>query len=378
MNAKTIITIVIIAAMFFVLIIFSSLYVASFGFIKYSIISDALLTGNLEEITEQDEKDFYTRVIAVKDEIEEEKQVSINVALFVATFIVVENENPNFSYDIMTTDKIKALLNSYYEKKITLQCSTIVSEENVDTENDNEEVSNISINCASDIDCSCPEGYKELSSDTKYVVNIDKYKQYLKNSFFIDVMPDDYFSNDSNTKAKEIDDLVQLVMDQYDDLISQIQETDLSFFAPPLDIGGCVVTSPFGERIDPISNKLTVHKGIDIVNAPQIIYAAGDGIVAATRTDVLGQDTTKGYGNVVFINHQINGMIYETVYAHLAPGSIKVKPGDAVIKGATIAHMGTTGYSTGVHLHFEVRVEGSQVDPGTLFVGRCFGNIFRY
>ncbi|MBM4761706.1 M23 family metallopeptidase [Bacillus sp. B15-48] len=99
-----------------------------------------------------------------------------------------------------------------------------------------------------------------------------------------------------------------------------------------------------------------MHKGIDIARPNNhTIKAADNGKVVSASYD-------GGYGNKVVIDHQ-NG--YRTVYAHLA--SISVSPGQTVERGAKIGVMGSTGHSTGVHLHFEVYKNGSLVDPLSLY-----------
>ncbi|WP_462410060.1 peptidoglycan DD-metalloendopeptidase family protein [Neobacillus sp. Marseille-QA0830] len=97
------------------------------------------------------------------------------------------------------------------------------------------------------------------------------------------------------------------------------------------------------------------HKGIDIARpSSRTIKAADNGVVVSAGWD------NGGYGNKVIIDHQ-NGM--RTLYGHME--SINVKPGQTVSKGASIGVMGATGDATGVHLHFEVTVNGSLVNPMT-------------
>lgn len=104
------------------------------------------------------------------------------------------------------------------------------------------------------------------------------------------------------------------------------------------------VTSPFGMRVHPISKKNAMHWGTDFASdADNTIVAAASGKVR------IASHSKSGYGNYVIITHS-NG--YETVYAHLH--SIAVKVGQTVSKGQRIGVKGTTGNSTGVHLHFEV------------------------
>ena len=112
------------------------------------------------------------------------------------------------------------------------------------------------------------------------------------------------------------------------------------------------VTSGFGYRIHPILGKRILHTGIDI--------AAGSGtaIWAADGGKVIYATWVSGYGNTVAIDH---GGGISTLYAHQS--SMAVSYGQTVKKGAVIGYVGSTGYSTGPHLHFEVRVNGTPVDP---------------
>jgi len=113
------------------------------------------------------------------------------------------------------------------------------------------------------------------------------------------------------------------------------------------------VTSTFGMRKHPILRKYKMHTGVDIA------ADKGAAIVAANSGTVImaGYDNT-GYGNMVVIDH---GGGITTLYAHAS--KLLVKVGDKVKAGQTIAKGGSTGLSTGNHLHFEVRVNGEPVDP---------------
>lgn len=106
------------------------------------------------------------------------------------------------------------------------------------------------------------------------------------------------------------------------------------------------VSSPFGPRNNPLTGKPEIHKGIDLVNAKGTpIHAAAGGIV-------LRAGTATGYGNVVMVTHLIDQQVYTTVYAHL--DSISVSAGQTVMPGQTVGTLGSTGWSTGPHLHFEL------------------------
>lgn len=115
------------------------------------------------------------------------------------------------------------------------------------------------------------------------------------------------------------------------------------------------VSSNFGTRIHPISGKRHTHTGIDFA-APQgtPIYAAESGVVIVSQT-------WSGYGNCIIIDHG-NGMW--TLYGHIRNGGLLVDVGDRVAKGDKIAEVGSTGNSTGPHLHFEVRKNEVPVNPG--------------
>ncbi len=112
------------------------------------------------------------------------------------------------------------------------------------------------------------------------------------------------------------------------------------------------VSSPFGMRYHPILHYNRMHTGVDI-SAP-----SGARLIAVGNGKVISAGVRGGYGNCVMIDHG-NGLV--SVYAHMS--SISVRHGQAVSKGATIGAVGSTGLSTGPHLHFEVRVNGNPVNP---------------
>ena len=117
------------------------------------------------------------------------------------------------------------------------------------------------------------------------------------------------------------------------------------------------VASGYGMRIDPVYGTPRMHKGLDFT-APQgtPIYATGDGtVVVAERAD-------GGYGNHVEINH---GYGYQTLYGHMV--RIKVARGQKVKRGEVIGWVGSTGKSTGPHCHYEVKINGNQVNPVYFF-----------
>ena len=121
------------------------------------------------------------------------------------------------------------------------------------------------------------------------------------------------------------------------------------------------ITSRFGYRVHPIFNTTKFHSGLDIAaNSGATVSAAAAGTVSIA-------EYSSSYGNYVVIYHS-NGTT--TLYAHMS--SIAVKAGQTIAQGATVGYVGSTGNSTGPHLHFEVRVNGSCVDPLGYFSGISF------
>lgn len=118
-------------------------------------------------------------------------------------------------------------------------------------------------------------------------------------------------------------------------------------------------SSPFGMRVHPIKGVEKMHTGIDIA-APHgtEIFSANGGVVTFAGW-------RNGYGNTVEIDH---GFGYVTRYAHAS--KLLVAAGDTVTRGALIARVGATGSATGAHLHYEIFVDGEQVDPSGFLLYR--------
>jgi murein DD-endopeptidase MepM/ murein hydrolase activator NlpD len=124
------------------------------------------------------------------------------------------------------------------------------------------------------------------------------------------------------------------------------------FLRTPLD--GARLTSGFGPRRHPVLGFSRRHEGLDFA-APTgtPVYAAADGVVTAARTE-------RGYGRTVRLRHA-GGT--ETVYAHLSRIARETRPGTRVRQGQVIGAVGSTGMSTGPHLHYEIRIAGRAEDP---------------
>ncbi|CAM4501718.1 murein hydrolase activator EnvC family protein [Paenibacillus typhae] len=121
-----------------------------------------------------------------------------------------------------------------------------------------------------------------------------------------------------------------------------------------LPVSNARISSDFGSRVHPITGKVKNHNGVDMAATEGTdIRAAEDGVVIVA-------EWWGGYGNTVVIDHGNN---LWTLYPHIRNNGIKVEKGQIVKRGQKIAEVGSTGNSTGPHLHFEVRKNGKAVNP---------------
>ena len=128
----------------------------------------------------------------------------------------------------------------------------------------------------------------------------------------------------------------------------------------PVPEGTWVLTSEYGPRVHPITGEDSFHTGTD--------FAAPDGtpLLAAADGAVTVAEFSGGYGGLIVIEHTIGGQTVATAYAHMWEHGIHVAPGDQVVAGQHIGDIGSSGNSTGPHLHFEVRIggtNGEHTDP---------------
>lgn len=154
-------------------------------------------------------------------------------------------------------------------------------------------------------------------------------------------------------KQDELSELISTMKDTSSTLITEIENQIeyLDCLPDNIPIEGRI-SSAFGYRRHPVTGLRSFHYGIDITgNKGDAVQAAGTGIVTFANW-------SGGFGKVVIISH---GYGYETVYAH--NNAILVKVGDIVEKGDIISQVGTTGTSTGPHLHFEIHYNNEQIDP---------------
>jgi murein DD-endopeptidase MepM/ murein hydrolase activator NlpD len=149
---------------------------------------------------------------------------------------------------------------------------------------------------------------------------------------------------------------------------NQINEEIKKPFAPPVDFTSSTITSFFmQERV--VYGKSDIHEAWDIANLAETpVYAVCDGTVTDVKfpysTNTI--DKSGGAGNNITILCEVDDLTYYVLYGHLYPNSTTLNVGDTVSKGDQIASVGTTGYSTGNHLHFQVSLNNSKVDGMSL------------
>ena len=186
------------------------------------------------------------------------------------------------------------------------------------------------------------------SLDSSSISTIYKSKNY-----------DDINAAPDLDELKKQDELITLINDlklESSELTNEIEKqlNYLDCLPDNIPVKG-VLSSGFGYRIHPISKLRSFHNGIDIsASRGTPVHAAGSGIVVFSGY-------SGSFGKVVIISH---GYGYETVYAHNR--EIHVKVNDVVKKGDIISEVGTTGVSTGPHLHFEIHVDNELIDPKSI------------
>ena len=155
----------------------------------------------------------------------------------------------------------------------------------------------------------------------------------------------DYIDNIISGQSEDIESLISGIENQLETLEA----------IPNLRPAKGRISSPFGERISPVTRRTEFHRGIDIANSTNTdIIASAAGVVTFSGYN-------GSYGNMVLIAH---GNGYSTIYAHNHENKVEV--GDRVQKGELVAKMGSTGRSTGPHVHFEIRKGGEPIDPKSM------------
>lgn len=161
---------------------------------------------------------------------------------------------------------------------------------------------------------------------------------------------------DVSTPSEEMEIISEILSDKKLELEVFIEDVEAQFeylkTVPDIMPASGRITSKFGNRRDPFTRRIQFHQGIDIANS------SGTNIKAAAKGTVIFAGRNGGYGRTIIIDH---GNGYKTLYAHNR--ELLVKKGEKVEKGQVIAKMGSSGRSTGVHLHFEIHKNNKPIDP---------------
>lgn len=178
----------------------------------------------------------------------------------------------------------------------------------------------------------------------------------------IESIDDDELGSNIAMQINNINARISYQFQSYDEIAKLIRNQDVKLASIPAiqPISNKQlnrIASGFGMRIDPVYGTPKMHKGLDFT-APQgtPIYATGDGTVSFAGKE------NGGFGNHVKINH---GYGYETLYGHMF--RVKVRAGQRVKRGEIIGWVGNTGKSTGPHCHYEVHINGNEVNPVYFF-----------
>jgi murein DD-endopeptidase MepM/ murein hydrolase activator NlpD len=168
------------------------------------------------------------------------------------------------------------------------------------------------------------------------------------------VSPEDVSEASLEAEIAELSNLIDVKSDRLNllevMLLQQTMQQSMLPDARPVNVG--YNSSSFGRRVDPFTGRTAFHEGLDFTAAVGTpIYAAAGGVVTVS-------EHMPDYGKIIKISH---GSGLETRYAHAS--ELLVKVGEVVKKGQVIAKVGSTGRSTGPHLHFEVRRDGAPLDP---------------
>ena len=358
-----------------------------------------------------DEGKFYQRVLAARNKIHEEKDVTIPAQLIGATYTITNKYNRNFTYNDMDTNLIETLANWMVIEGAKIICTKYGEETEEEEEympsppsvdpghkrtsfdifnNDkalrrlNSSKAVVDTKSFSSFEpneiLTCPVGYEETERYTIYDVSRDNYFEKIKTEYISMVLPNkaDVISGD------EFVEEIEWIENQFCYIFDCNNEFEYSLGEMPPEIMGiwqlpvlsCRVSSDCGIRRDPQSWEWKMHHGLDIVppaDKDPTIHAVADGTVVKVvakypnfRVDAYG------YGNHITIRHDIEGKTYYSLYAHLKSVNPTIKIGEFVSAFAPIGIMGTSGYSTGVHLHLEIR-EGKNLYEAAM----CLNDIYQ-
>ena len=318
------------------------------------------LTENLEAINKLDEEiySYETQINTISENLENiEKQIKEPEAYLDTIQVDYEHqkevlqERLLYAYEEGPTRYLDVLLNSksmldfitnYYLIAELMQYDKDLLD---GIERDKEQIEQIeqSLN-------ESKENLKLIKNEQKKIAISLENSKIVKNSYINNLTNEEKQIQEEMSMYQEELDLVELEI-----LLAVLENSDTQYvggtFAWPAP-GYYTITSPYGMRVHPIIKTFSNHSGMDI-GAPMGSYAiaANDGIVTKATYSY-------SYGNMVIIDH---GGGVTTLYAH--GSEILAQVGDVVKRGDAIMKVGSTGWSTGPHLHFEIRINGATIDP---------------
>lgn len=288
--------------------------------------------------------------------------IVINVSLLFntvtsrVTAVTLSSENHELAEDLlMTQDKINSLYNinsnsieEIDKLKVSLESSAIFLKNRLDEMDQTQQyISQLVLLFNEETNSALPVPTSRSFSRVDSVQTLGETD--------VDVNSDDLLFMEIEALVTN-DEISEIIADQsnvYHELVSKL-ENQLTYLESRPDFYPTVgrLSSKFGYRKDPITGATSKHNGIDLSNSVGTkIYSAGSGVV--TFSGYSGS-----FGRVIIIDH---GYGYESVYSHCS--ELLVNEGDTVAKGDLIAKMGRTGRTTGSHLHFEIRYNGTPINP---------------
>jgi murein DD-endopeptidase MepM/ murein hydrolase activator NlpD len=315
---------------------------------KKEVLDDQIkyTQDEIDNITEQ--IDTYTNLIIVKEQEAQDAQVKedaqwvkykANIRMMeengTISYIAVIFEADSFTDLLSRIDMVGSIMTygeNLYDELKAAKLATIEAKEQLELSKAEQEAEKVELQAKqSELDT-------QLAEASALLKKIDEDIQAAKDLYKQEAAEANSIQSDINKKIEELNKQTQTVKGT----------GTLVWPAPSCTI----VTSQYGMRYHPVYGEYRMHTGIDIG------AKYGTNIVAADSGTVITSKYSSSYGNYIVISHG-NGVT--TLYAHLSSRS--VKEGASVTQGQTIGKCGSTGISTGAHLHFEVSVNGSRVNP---------------
>ena len=307
---------------------------------------DTEIAQSQEELTKinQDVDTLMTQIQENEEKLNKVQSEVDKMQSLVDARVIAMYETPKLQYleILLTSESFTEMLGNYYNLKDLIEYDSELLET---AKNQRREIATT----------------KKILAEKKQQVVKDKQTQQKKSQVLSNVKKTrEYYLSKLSKEEQEL----QAQIDEYNTQVAEI-EAEIKMMAlnsiGPDYMGGAMtwpvpgytsLTSLYGMRVHPITKAYKLHTGVDI-SAPMgaTFVAAADGVVTKATFN-------KAYGNMVVIDH---GGGVQTLYAH--GSEILVQVGQQVTKGTQVLKVGSTGYSTGPHAHFEIRINGQTVDP---------------